>query len=330
MLLKVGALIPAIGVCLDADIPVYIEGAPGVGKSEIVAEIAKARGALLIDIRLSMFDPVDLRGIPANVEGRTVWLRPGIWPTAADRETIILFDEMDRAAPAVLGAALQIVLDRRIGEHLLPDSVRVIAAGNGKTDKGTNRMPMALANRFAHFEVEPDVQAWLAWAERSAIDPLLMAFVGFRGDGRDGVLWRAPADGEKAFPTPRQWSRYNRVMTQPDEIRSAIGQGLVGIGAGGEAEAFIRMAKGLPSIADILANPTSAPVPSDPGMLYAVAGAVARKADIGNMTNVVSYLDRLPKEFAIMAVRSASNRDPKVKETAAYGAFKIANQDVEL
>lgn len=318
---------------LNRDIPAYLEGAPGIGKSQVVASVAAKRGADFRDIRLSMFDPVDLRGLPAIVDGLTVWLRPQIWPSDDTRETVLMFDELDRAAPAVQAAAMQIVLDRRIGEHTLPASVRIVAAGNGKTDKvGTNKMPEALANRFCHLAIQPDAEAWRAWASGAGIDPALIGFLAFRPAMIHKVTMLADGisldSNSHAFPSPRQWQEVNKLMNEPDAIRHALVAGLVGAAPAGEFEAFVRTMRNLPSLAAVLADPMGAAVPSDPSALYAMAAALARKATEANFGAVLTYAARMPREFEVLTAIDASKRTPRLVETAAYVAWAVRNAAV--
>ena len=315
----------------DANIPVFIWGAPGIGKSALVHDLASRTGALVVDIRLSMFVPVDLRGLPAIVEGKTVWLKPAFWPSVADQPVYLFFDEMDRAPASVKNAALQIVLDRQIGEHVLPDSVRIFAAGNGATDKGfAGSMGTALNNRFAHIEMVSDVDSWCTWADRTNLNPMLVAFMRMRG--RDEGIFHElnPGRDQKAFPSARQWERVSKVLGAPAAIRHESIAGLVGDAIASEYIAFADMAGQLPDIADIIANPATAPVPASDklSVLYAVAIALARVADQSNFAAIVEYAERMPAEFKILTVTSATRRDRELENTAACVRFKTNNQSV--
>lgn len=335
--MKLPEAMEAINDCLDADVPPFVWGTYGIGKSEGVAAVAKARGALFADIRLSMFDPVDLRGLPAIVDGKTVWLRPGVWPVDESRETVLFFDELDRASTSVLNAALQIVLDRKIGEHKLPDACRIVAAGNGATDKGTTtKTGAALDSRFLHLNVEPDAEAWAQWALVNGIDPALIAFIRFRpgmihgstmADG-NGKPIAADTKGGKGSPTPRGWERVNRFMGKPDVSRHRLVTGLVGEHVAGEFEAFVRTMRQLPSLATILADPHGADVPADPSARFAVSAALARRADASNFAAVLAYAGRLPREFEVITAIDATRRDPALVQTAAYVGWAVANAEV--
>lgn len=336
--MKISEAIPAVSALLDADIPGYLWSAPGVGKSEVMAAVAASRGAAFYDIRLNLFDPVDLRGLPAIESGKTAWMRPQIWPDDPSRETVLFFDEMDRATPAVMSAAMQIVLDRRIGEHVLPPSVRIVAAGNGKTDRtGTNRMPDALANRFCHIEIEPDAEAWRAWARAAGIPAAMVDFIGFRPallhrDTMPDAQRAALVTAGKGSPSPRAWVRASKLLSLPDAVRHGLIKGLVGEAPAGEFEGFYRAFRELPPIDSIFADPMGAKVPaaSEASAVYAVSAALARRATVQNFGAALAYAGRLPREFEIVTATDAVRRDPKLQETAAFTAWAVRNQDVTL
>ena len=142
---------PIILRALKVNRPIFIWGAPGIGKSELVAGITDSGelgNALCIDLRLALLEPTDLRGYPfRNPENNTMeWSPPSDLPSkelAESYDNIILFlDELNSAPPSVQAAAYQLVLNRRVGQYVLPDNVRIIAAGNRETDRGvTYRMP---------------------------------------------------------------------------------------------------------------------------------------------------------------------------------------------
>ena len=143
---------------MKAERPIFIWGAPGIGKSELVQQIVDSGelgNAYMIDLRLALMEPTDLRGYPfRNPENNLMeWAPPADLPTqelADAHDTIVLFlDELNSAPPSVQAAAYQLVLNKRIGQYNLPTNVKIVAAGNRETDRGvTYRMPSPLANRF--------------------------------------------------------------------------------------------------------------------------------------------------------------------------------------
>ena len=163
------------GVSPKALPSVMLWGPPGVGKSQAVRQIARdieretGKSVHVTDVRLLLFNPIDLRGIPTANADKTlaIWLRPQIFQMSdsSDVVNILFLDEISAAPQSVQAAAYQITLDRVVGEHKLPDNCIVIAAGNRVTDKSVAfKMPKALANRLLHIEVEGSFDSWFHWA----------------------------------------------------------------------------------------------------------------------------------------------------------------------
>ena len=172
---------------------VMLWGPPGVGKSQGVRQIAKeieketGKTVKITDVRLLLFNPIDLRGIPTANADKTlaIWLKPQIFQMddSDDIVNILFLDEISAAPQSVQAAAYQITLDRVVGEHKLPDNCIVIAAGNRVTDKSVSfKMPKALANRLLHIEIEGSFDSWLNWAEKSGINQKVIGFLSFRTD----------------------------------------------------------------------------------------------------------------------------------------------------
>ena len=125
--------------------PVFVWGPPGAGKSSIVQHVAQAERMRVIDIRAPLLDPTDLRGIPTVSDGSARWCPPSFLPSEPE-PGILFFDELN-AAPAMVQASLyQLTLDRRVGEYVLPEGWRIVAAGNRAEDRAVVfRMPSTLA-----------------------------------------------------------------------------------------------------------------------------------------------------------------------------------------
>ena len=172
--------------------PIYIWGPPGVGKSSIVKQVAVERGIGFKDVRMTLLDPTDLRGIPVPKDGLAQWLAPSFLPDKArDGEQGILFlDELNAAPPLVQASGYQLVLDRRIGEYELPEGWSIVAAGNRQGDRAvTHRMSSALADRFVHLNYDVDLADWTEWAihredisdaSTQRIAPMVLGFIQFR------------------------------------------------------------------------------------------------------------------------------------------------------
>ena len=293
--------------------PVMLWGPPGVGKSQIIAQIADLHRVPLIDIRLSQMEPTDLRGIPFRLNDRVEWAIPSMLPDAQRHgPTGILFlDEITSAAPTVSTAAYQLILDRRLGEYFIPDGWAIFAAGNRQGDRGvTYSMPAPLANRFTHYEVEAHLDDWIAWAHGRGIDERIIGFLRFRPD----LLFNFdPAHNPIAFPSPRSWEFAHRALKKfiemPVLLRDAL-QACVGPAAGIEVKAFVDSMDQLPDIDGIVQGHESH-VPAGIDLQYGVAAALVRRAVLAKDTpdgnrvlgNILQYARRFPqREMGVMLV----------------------------
>jgi MoxR-like ATPase len=199
----------AILKAFNANRPVFLWGPPGIGKSEVVAEVADELGGLVIDLRMAQMEPTDIRGIPFfNKEiNKMDWAPPVDLPDeelASQYPIVVLFlDEMNSAPPAVQAAGYQLILNRRVGKYKLPDNVRIVAAGNRDSDKGvTYRMPMPLANRFVHIEMRPDFASWQNWAVNKGIHKDVVGYLSF---AKQDIYDFDSKSSSRAFATPRSW-----------------------------------------------------------------------------------------------------------------------------
>src|SRR5262249_20893877 len=159
-------------------------------------------------------------GIPFRDGRHVVWSVPAQLPEVERHgpRGILFLDEITSAPPTVSVAAYQLILDRRLGDYRMPEGWAIIAAGNRQGDRGvTYQMPAPLANRFAHYELEPDLDDWIAWAHERGVDQRLIAFLRFRPD----LLFDFdPARYTVAFPSPRSWEFANRALNKfADEPR---------------------------------------------------------------------------------------------------------------
>jgi hypothetical protein len=263
-----------------AHTPVMLWGPPGVGKSQIIAGIARGHGVPLIDIRLSQMEPTDLRGVPFRKGEFVEWSVPALLPDASRHgESGILFlDEITSASPTVTAAAYQLILDRRLGDYRVPPGWAIFAAGNRYGDRGlTYVMPTPLANRFTHYEIEVDLDDWVSWAHAAGIDPRVIAFLRFRPE----LLFDYdPARNPVAFPSPRSWEYAHRALAKfgdaPELLPDAL-QACVGRAAGVELKAFIDNMGRLPDI-DAIVQGRSLQVPPGIDLQYGVAAALVRRA----------------------------------------------------
>jgi len=299
--------------------PVMIWGPPGIGKSNIAKQVCDENGLQFIDMRLVDRDPTDLRGIPFPVDGKTEYLQPSELPT--EGEGVLFLDEIVQAPMATMNVASQLILDRRIGDYVLPPGWRVWAAGNEIGHRaGANKMPTHLENRFDHVYLEVHNPDWHEWAMENGIAPEVTAFLKFRPE----LLQNFDAQcKEHAQGTPRSWERCSNFIKAepPPEIEFESITGIVGEGPATEFSSFLEMMRELTNPEDILRDPENAPTPTTSSAMYATMGAVAALATAKNSMAVFTYAKRLPNEYTVMLMREAEARDPAISGTKAFRLF---------
>ncbi|PWR03640.1 ATPase [Meridianimarinicoccus roseus] len=216
-----------------------LHGRPGVGKTQIVTQLAARIGAQLFDLRLTTIEPQDLRGLPYydHDTRKTVWYRPEDLPDDPDSPAILFLDELTAASPYLQPTVYGLLQERRVGRHRLPDSVMVIAAGNDVGDGAVaHDMGTALSDRLIHLVVRSDPADWLAgFAVRAGVHPAVTAFIRARPDLLD-TTEDALRRGQTIACTPRSWERVSAITAAvPDRtLRNAMVAGTVGAAAAAE------------------------------------------------------------------------------------------------
>ncbi len=309
---------------------VMLWGPPGVGKSQAVRQIARdieretGKQVAVTDVRLLLFNPIDLRGIPTANEDKTlaVWLKPQIFQMS-DRDDLInllFLDEISAAPPSVQAAAYQITLDRVVGEHKLPDNCIVLAAGNRVTDKSVSfKMPKALANRLLHIEVEGSFTSWRSWAERSGIHPYVHDFLCFRTDKLFG--FDAKSD-DLAFATPRSWEMVSNLLNHVgDDIDTLypLIAGLIGMPLAVEFRSWCNLQGDLPDTEGIF-DGTVTVLPKSADALYAVVNSMVtyareHKNDTTRIGNSLRYAEKLPADYIALLLKQYEDLEEGYKET---------------
>ena len=301
---------------------VMLWGPPGVGKSQSIRQIAEIiekttqKQVKITDVRLLLFNPVDLRGIPtANAEKTlAVWLRPQIFQMDASEEIInVLFlDEISAAPQSVQAAAYQITLDRTVGEHKLPDNCIVIAAGNRTTDRSVAfEMPKALSNRLCHIEIVSDSAAWLDWANESGIHPKIIAYI---KTSPSRLMPPESDETENAFPTPRSWEMVSNILNNVNGEIDTVFPLIVGCIGKRNAIAFRSWCNVYAAIPDVerICKGESMAVPTRPNSIYAL------------ISSIIEYLKSESNETYLHNVLEYSKAlQPEFRSTLYYGIAKI-------
>ncbi|NQW80057.1 MAG: AAA family ATPase [Polaromonas sp.] len=326
--MKPSAIRQALPRLLAKNRAAMLWGAPGVGKSDLVASVAADMKIELRDVRLSMLDPVDLKGFPtiSTNKKQMSWLPADFLPTKG--KGILFLDEINHAPQAVQAPAFQLVLNRKLGDYELPVGWSVMAAGNRASDRSiAHAMPAALANRFVHLDYDVNVEDWNNWAMESGIHTDIRAFIRFRPNLLHSF---DAASNPRAFPSPRSWSFVNDIykdhLSQDTEFE--LIKGTIGEGASAEFSGFVRLIKDLPTVDAVLLDPQKTRLPESPAAQYALATALDAKTTVGNITRVMQYMERMPVEFQVLFMRSAIRRDDKLTGTKSFADWGVKHANV--
>jgi MoxR-like ATPase len=268
-------------------ISTMIWGAPGIGKSSIVSQLAAEHQLEFIDIRLSQLAPTDLRGLPVAEAGVSKWFPPEFLPRSG--RGILFLDEINMAPPAMQGMAQQLILDRRVGDYLVPEGWFVWAAGNRKEDRGgVFDMPAPLANRFLHLQVEPDFESFKSYALGQGIHEQIMAFLSFRPSLLHKIDPQQPA-----WCSPRSWMMASSLHYCGLDLAPAIGTA-----ANDEFQAFTTLYDTLPDLRPILeGNGSRILFPVEPSARYATAiGLTVQAIDADLAYNAFHWLSQVATE----------------------------------
>lgn len=329
--------------CIASRLSVLLTGAPGVGKSDIVRQAAKASGNDIIVMHPVVSDPTDFKGLPWKIEGRdeATFLPFGELKNIfnSKRPLTVFLDDLGQAMPAVQAAAMQLLHsatgDRRINDNVIPDTVTFVAATNRRTDRaGVQGILEPVKSRFATIiGVSPSVEDWCEWAVRSDIRPEVIAFIRFR---RHLLSAFEASQDLKNSPCPRTWAHVSKLLDAQfsKALRLPVFSGAVGAGAAAEFDAFLRIYEDAPDIDEILKNPKKAPIPTEPSSLYAVAAALAHAATEKNFGAVVEYCLRLYSnkqgEFSTLAVRDSLRKNSALVKHDAYADYCVtpAGKDI--
>jgi ATPase family associated with various cellular activities (AAA) len=309
----------AIRKCMKVNRPVFMWGPPGIGKSDIVHQIGAEQGREVIDVRLSLWEPTDIKGIPYyNSQSNSMtWAPPIELPSDPESTAILFLDELNSAAPATQAAAYQLILNRRVGTYYLPKGVSIVAAGNRETDKGvTYRMPAPLANRFLHLELKVNFDDWQEWAVSNKVNEQVVGYIGF---AKNDLYDFDPKSASRSFATPRSWSFVSDLLGDDDLPESTLTDliaGAVGDGLAVKFMAHRKVAKQMPKPEDILSGKVNKCEIKEISAMYSLVISLCYELQTAHEKKVKDWngmadnffgfmMDNFPTELVVMGSKVA-------------------------
>ncbi len=311
---------------IESQIPVFVWGSPGIGKSSIIKQIATDKGLEFVDLRLSLLDPTDLKGIPFfdQENNEAVWASPNFLPKNPYSKGILFLDEINTAPPSVQASAYQLVLDRKVGDYELPKGWSIVAAGNHESDRGVvYRMPPPLANRFVHLNMEVSFEDWKGWAYSNGIDSSIIAFLHY---DESKLFDFDPSKNEKSFPTPRSWEYVNKVLAsnmEPSLLLEII-SGAVGKQSATSFMSFRKVMNRLPNIEKLLSGDEVETEHESQVLFALVAGIIShikKESTKEKIDNALKFSLTLPKEFSVMLVKDMQQNKINVEASQVWEAW---------
>ena len=309
-----------------------VEGSPGIGKSQIVHQIAQEYGLKVIDLRLSQCDPTDLMGFPSIQLNRSGYLPMDTFPIEGDEIPkgyngwLLFLDEFNSAPPATQAAAYKLVLDRMVGKYHLHKNVAIVCAGNKETDNAiVQPMSTAMQSRLVHLELTIDAREWVEWAARNDVDYRITSYINFK----PGNLYTFhPDHTDKTYASPRTWEFANRLLKVVDTSDAhflAMLAGTLSEGVAREFLGFCKIQQNLPTLKTLLADPETVPVPVEPSILFALCGSLSHNADKDSLSKLMLFIQRLPMEFQVVCIRELTHRKPELQAHVALQGWIIKN-----
>lgn len=323
---------------LPRNLTLYVEGAPGIGKTEIAEQVAREQGDEFVTLNLLLCSPADLQLPRFNKDNDTIFFAVHDWWKRAcqpGHKITIFLDEIRSALPSVQAAAQKLAFEREISGYRLNENARVIMAGNRKEDRAVVfNAPAPLRNRIIDITLEPFLEDWLKdYAVPRDVHGDVISFLQWRPE----LLYSFdPEKDEKGFATPRSWTFVSDILYAKFNDQSQLSELISGsIGnTASEFLAFLKSKKDLPSLEDIIKNPKKAKVPQDPELLYAVIGVLLNlvRAKPQKILSVLHYIKRMKKEFIVVFFKNVitNNTGSKRKLIEKYMlSSKVFTEEIE-
>lgn len=339
---------------IDAGISIELTSAPGRGKSEfvnnLVGTLSKRDGEEwgYADMFLATQTPPDLIGYQfkgeVTFEGKTYTITDPTMPSwfmtsdgkpvFAYKRGILFLDEFGQGQTDVKAAAAELLLNKRIGKWRLPDGWVVIAASNKQSHRsGVTKSLDFVINRRAEIEISDDLASWKNWAESNGVSATTIVFV----DQNPQIAFsEGVPDKQGPWPTPRSIVMADRYLqaasrdgTMPDAPQNIeIVSGLIGMAAAQQLFSFVRLQREMPKYETIVSRPKEAKVPAAADAKMLICYNLAHRVALADAAAVITYVERLGKEFAVTFAKAAVRRDHNLVTTPAFNKWALENSSL--
>jgi len=299
-------------------VPIFLCGEPGIGKTAMGQEIATELGYEYAPIDCATLELGDL-GTPYQDKesGCTEFLPNARFGIHKGKDVVMLLDELTKSARPVMNMLMPTFNDRRLYDKNLTDGSVVFATGNMTTDGVGDNMPPHFISRIDYLYVrKPDAEAWLTWARNNKINPTLMAWVyknphclqsytdfagkDFNPKAPPNPYIYFPQLPKRSFVAPRSLARASIILDRRDVLSESVIHknlaGVIGASAAADLQAYSSVEQELEDWANIIKDPTGVRVPDNPIAVCIQVQQALNYATKDNLTAVVKYVKRLPRE----------------------------------
>lgn len=304
---------PLIPQLWKAGITPFLHSSPAIGKSSLAKQLALQYDLKVIDLRLTELDPTDLSGLPYFKDGKSSFLPFDTFPLTDTpipdgyQGWLLLLDELNSAPQSVQAACYKLILDRMVGQHKLHDKVVMIACGNLETDNAiVTPLSSALISRFAHFDIELNVDDWLEWASKAGIDYRITAYINFKKTS----LYTFKPEVTSPYASPRTWEMVSKVIKDIDEPSQLLVSSLIGDGVAMEFVNYLKLYQDLPTLESIIDRPLDTVIPKELATKWAIMSMITHNLSSDNLTPLTTYLQRMPMELQYCSMREIKYRNP--------------------